>query len=45
MDGMYLQWGFSESGIELVSASATLKNINIDREDVETVYIEKNLED
>ena len=37
---MFLQWGFTEKGIEVVYASSSLKYIDLDREDVVTVYVE-----
>ncbi len=45
MDGMYLQWGFTENGVELINKAVSIKNINLDRDDVETVYVEKKKEE
>lgn len=37
---MFVQWGFTEKGIEVIYASNKAKYIDFDREDVITVYIE-----
>lgn len=38
---MFLQWGFTEQGIELIYAANKPEYVDFDNEDVTTVYVEK----
>ena len=37
---MFLQWGFSKTGIVLIYCSKHASNIDFNRQDVYTVYVE-----
>ncbi len=41
---MYLQWGFTEGGVELIFCSTNVKNIDFDRTDVYTVFVDEKEE-
>lgn len=42
---MFIQWGFTKDGVEMIYASEKTKSVDFDREDVLTVYVNNKNED